>query len=60
MNLQHQHSFKKTQGLGPYLCIYYKWDWSVLMKNKELNMEKYITGMLKNSVTEGYLMEGDA
>ena len=33
---------------------------SILLKEKEINREEYITGMLYITVTEGYLMEGDA
>ena len=31
----------------------------ILLKNKDLNRESYITGMLEFNVMEGYLMEGD-
>ena len=46
--------------LVPYLGTSYKWDWIVLPKNKEINKEVYIPGLLEVTVTEGCLMEGDA
>ena len=52
-SFQHQHPLETSPGFGPDLRTSYKWDWSVLLKNKELSREEYITGMLDVTVTEG-------
>ena len=59
-SFQHQNTLKNSWGFGQDLRTSYKWDWSVLLKNKELRREEYITGMLEVNVTEGHLMEGYA
>ena len=59
-SFQHQHPLEKSQGFGPDLHAYYKWDWNVLMKKKEISREEYITGMLEVNVMEGHPMEGYA
>ena len=57
LKFQQQHILNPPWGLGTDLCASYKWDWSVMLKNKDLKREEYITGLLEVTVTEGYLTE---
>ena len=59
-SFQHQHPLETSRGFGKDLRASYKWDWSALIKNKEISREEYITGMLEVTIMEGYLMEGYA
>ena len=59
-SFKHQHPLKTSQGFGPDLHTSYKWDWSVLLKKKELSREEYITVLLGVTVMKGCLMEADA
>ena len=49
-DLQHKHLLKICWWLGLDLCTSYKWNWSALLKKKELKIEEY------NSTVRGYFI----